>query len=337
MKHLLWFFILVGMLCCVSQPAKAQNPNPCSQVTNTATAGQVLSAVNGGNTPPCQWVTGGGGGSVSLTGGTGISVSPNPITGTGVITNTAPGALPAGVQHELQTNGGSNTFAGSNWFISAFGDLLNGSPDYSVAFPYFIPATNSLGLFPSQFSNSELEMSIRVPPGGHGSDTSEFDASALATADSATGYTDSQINIGVVSADGSTSHNVYAFGSETTCTTPNNCATFSSYNLFLANAITGETLLENVSSTPHQLDVPAVTQFATLGTYVAAKQIVSNDTADANPLLLSKNAIADTAPGAGYVSFKAVAGTTAGTCKIVMKAGTSATPITLIDNIGSGC
>jgi hypothetical protein len=44
-------------------------------------------------TPPSS---GGGGGSVSLTGGTGISVAPNPITGTGVITNTAPGASPAG-------------------------------------------------------------------------------------------------------------------------------------------------------------------------------------------------------------------------------------------------
>ena len=43
-------------------------------------------------TPP----SGGGGGSVSLTGGTGISVAPNPITGTGVITNTSPGASPAG-------------------------------------------------------------------------------------------------------------------------------------------------------------------------------------------------------------------------------------------------
>jgi hypothetical protein len=43
-----------------------------------------------------QGTCGGGGGSVSLTGGTGISVSPDPITGTGVITNTAPGASPAG-------------------------------------------------------------------------------------------------------------------------------------------------------------------------------------------------------------------------------------------------
>ncbi len=54
---------------------------------------------------------GGGGGSVSLTGGTGISVSPNPITGTGVITNTAPGAPPAGSAGYVQLYGTSTTFA----------------------------------------------------------------------------------------------------------------------------------------------------------------------------------------------------------------------------------
>ena len=42
-------------------------------------------------------------------------------------------------------------------------------------------------------------------------------------------------------------------------------------------------------------------------------------------------------PGAGIVKVFAVAGTNAGSCKIQAQAGTSATPVTLADNIGSGC
>jgi len=48
----------------------------------------------GGSKPdntPATGTTSSGGGSVSITAGTGISVTPSPITGTGVITNTAPG------------------------------------------------------------------------------------------------------------------------------------------------------------------------------------------------------------------------------------------------------
>lgn len=42
------------------------------------------------------------------------------------------------------------------------------------------------------------------------------------------------------------------------------------------------------------------------------------------------------APGAGAVKFAAVCGTTVGTAKIIVYAGTSTTPVTLLDNIGSG-
>jgi hypothetical protein len=128
-------------------------------------------------------------------------------------------------------------------------------------------------------------------------------------------------------------------GAEGHCATVNSCVkgTLTDYDFFLINGVTGETLLQNTSASAHQLSVPAVTQFATLGNYVAVGPIISNDTTGSNPLYLSKNAIADAAPGAGYVTFKAVAGTNSGTCKIVMKAGTSATPVTLVDNVGSGC
>ncbi len=43
------------------------------------------------------------------------------------------------------------------------------------------------------------------------------------------------------------------------------------------------------------------------------------------------------APNAGYLKFTVEAGTKSGTCKIVTRAGTSATPIVLIDNVGAGC
>lgn len=44
-----------------------------------------------------------------------------------------------------------------------------------------------------------------------------------------------------------------------------------------------------------------------------------------------------TAPGAGITKIHAMAGTNAGTCKLVAYAGTSTTPVTIVDNIGSGC
>lgn len=42
-------------------------------------------------------------------------------------------------------------------------------------------------------------------------------------------------------------------------------------------------------------------------------------------------------PGAGFLSLFAVPGTTAGTCKLQTQSGTSATPATIMDNVGSGC
>jgi hypothetical protein len=43
------------------------------------------------------------------------------------------------------------------------------------------------------------------------------------------------------------------------------------------------------------------------------------------------------APGAGFGALQWVAGTTSGTCKLVALAGTSATPVTIVDNVGTGC
>lgn len=52
---------------------------------------------------------------------------------------------------------------------------------------------------------------------------------------------------------------------------------------------------------------------------------------------ISKIIASGTAPGAGFGKLAVVAGTTGGTCKLIMYAGTSTTPTTVIDNVGSGC
>jgi hypothetical protein len=52
---------------------------------------------------------------------------------------------------------------------------------------------------------------------------------------------------------------------------------------------------------------------------------------------LPKVAASGTAPGAGNIKFEAVAGTNSGTCKLIAYAGTSTTPVTIVDNVGAGC
>jgi hypothetical protein len=51
----------------------------------------------------------------------------------------------------------------------------------------------------------------------------------------------------------------------------------------------------------------------------------------------SKITASGAAPGAAKMKFDVVAGTTAGTCKLIAYAGTSTTPVTVVDNVGSGC
>jgi len=50
-----------------------------------------------------------------------------------------------------------------------------------------------------------------------------------------------------------------------------------------------------------------------------------------------KETDAAAAPGAGYVVLKWVAGTNSGSCKLISYAGTSASPVTIVDNVGASC
>lgn len=53
--------------------------------------------------------------------------------------------------------------------------------------------------------------------------------------------------------------------------------------------------------------------------------------------LQAKVTASSTAPGASTMKLEVVAGTNAGTCKLQAYAGTSTTPVTVVDNVGSGC
>lgn len=63
----------------------------------------------------------------------------------------------------------------------------------------------------------------------------------------------------------------------------------------------------------------------------------STITGNTGELGFAKIGASGSAPGAGFVKIAAVAGTNAGSCKIIAYAGTSTTPVTILDNIGSGC
>jgi hypothetical protein len=54
-------------------------------------------------------------------------------------------------------------------------------------------------------------------------------------------------------------------------------------------------------------------------------------------LVMDKVSPTVTAVGAGHMRLAVAAGTTTGTCKIVAYAGTSTTPVTIVDNVGTGC
>ena len=65
--------------------------------------------------------------------------------------------------------------------------------------------------------------------------------------------------------------------------------------------------------------------------------VAGPDGTAAGEIAQTKIAATGTAPGAGYAKFEWVAGTNGGSCKMIAYAGTSTTPVTVIDNVGSGC
>lgn len=76
-----------------------------------------------------------------------------------------------------------------------------------------------------------------------------------------------------------------------------------------------------------QLDWPA-----TIGNVGTAQPTGSN-----GEMAFTKISDPNTAPSAGFLKLTVEAGTSGGTCKLVARAGTSTTPVTVVDNVGSGC
>jgi hypothetical protein len=99
----------------------------------------------------------------------------------------------------------------------------------------------------------------------------------------------------------------------------------------LSNAASGT---QNTAATA--LTLKGGTQFAA---FAQAATIGSSTPAagQGGDLAQIKETDAAAAPGAGYAVLKWVAGTNATTCKLVAYAGTSATPVTLVDNVGASC
>lgn len=52
---------------------------------------------------------------------------------------------------------------------------------------------------------------------------------------------------------------------------------------------------------------------------------------------MNKITASGSAPGAGTAKLAWIAGTNAGSCKLISYAGTSTTPVTIVDNVGTGC
>ena len=70
---------------------------------------------------------------------------------------------------------------------------------------------------------------------------------------------------------------------------------------------------------------------------VTTGQGLNTFTLGVTPLTTAKISATGTAPGAGFAKIEWVAGTNAGTCKLIAYAGTSTTPTTIVDNVGGGC
>lgn len=89
-----------------------------------------------------------------------------------------------------------------------------------------------------------------------------------------------------------------------------------------------------VTTTQYAIYIPALTGATTNWAFYSA----TAPSYTGGDLFFAKQSSASgTAPGAGSIKLEVVAGTNAGTCKIIAYAGTSTTASTVLDNIGSGC
>lgn len=94
-----------------------------------------------------------------------------------------------------------------------------------------------------------------------------------------------------------------------------------------------------VNSNDAVVDINLVPKSTGIVKTAAAMQVGSatSATLSAGEFAHAKITASGIAPGAGFLKISAVAGTNAGTCKLIAYAGTSTTPVTIVDNVGASC
>lgn len=138
------FFAVAGF-------AHAQNPGPCSQATNGAISGQVLSAASTGQNPPCTWITGGGGG------GTGNAATTVTTAFSTTPTFTANSNTATTLLITLTGNVASSTLAGATTGqILTFRICQDGTGSRAFVFPANVLGNGTVSATASLCSNQDF-------------------------------------------------------------------------------------------------------------------------------------------------------------------------------------
>lgn len=112
-------------------------------------------------------------------------------------------------------------------------------------------------------------------------------------------------------------------------------------DLPVANTLTGAELFEAVQTSGFSTGQSVQVSLNAMKTAIFSNFFNSTVTfgagiVDNTTFALAKTTPIAAAPGAGFCIIQAVAGTIAGTCKIIIYAGTSSTAVTIVDNVGTG-
>ena len=110
----------------------------------------------------------------------------------------------------------------------------------------------------------------------------------------------------------------------------------SSYIGFDATSPSDAVISNLATGRPINLQAPITVATGALAIGAAYGSTTTTLPAQAGDLILKKETDAGAAPGAGYCTIKVVAGTNAGSGKLIAYCGTSTTPVTIADNIGGG-
>jgi hypothetical protein len=232
-------------------------------------------------------------------------------------------------------------------WLDPFTDGMGSNPDAYYIYPISVVG-NTVGFTPalpqSSSANTEVwDFGRRISPGALAS-ASVGPLSQSAASGSGVGfqiipkYGVSTIFMTNFSGAYPTAPTVTIDGSHTACSTqPTATAILGGYPIALHNSgwivgrnSVGTADLRLISSDVFDRTVIGFDSGIALGP-------VPGNSMSAGEVAMAKITASGTAAGAGVMKFEVVAGTNAGTCKLIAYAGTSTTPATIVDNVGSGC